>query len=136
MKLFLDSAKTDEIRHALQIWDVDGVTTNPRHVISSGKPFRTVIQEIAEIFDGTDKSINVVGVWAALRAIWPASHIHHKPTASIAIRPRGVPCASGILAVAMGRRDLCAWRSRCSGCFFCWHCVDAVFTGNKKTGAA
>ncbi|MFV2092049.1 MAG: transaldolase family protein [Hyphomicrobiales bacterium] len=59
MKLFLDSAKTDEIRHALEMWDVDGVTTNPRHVMSSGKPFRTVIEEIAEIFRGTDKPISV-----------------------------------------------------------------------------
>jgi len=59
MKLFLDSAKTDEIRHALEMWDVDGVTTNPRHVMSSGKPFRTVIEEIAEIFSGTDKPISV-----------------------------------------------------------------------------
>jgi transaldolase len=59
MKLFLDSAKTDEIRHALEMWDVDGVTTNPRHVMSSGKPFRTVIREIADLFDGMDKPISV-----------------------------------------------------------------------------
>src|SRR5438105_3576839 len=39
MKLFLDSAKTDEIKHALAMWDVDGITTNPRHVRDSGKPF-------------------------------------------------------------------------------------------------
>ena len=59
MKLLLDSAKTDEIRHALEMWDVDGVTTNPRHVMSSGKPFRTVIHEIADLFAGTDKPISV-----------------------------------------------------------------------------
>ena len=59
MKLFLDSAKTDEIKHALEIWDVDGVTTNPKHVQSSGKSFRTVIAEIAELFAGTDKPISV-----------------------------------------------------------------------------
>lgn len=59
MKLFLDSADTDEIAHALQAWDVDGVTTNPKHVRTSGKPFRTVIAEIAELMDGTDKPISV-----------------------------------------------------------------------------
>jgi transaldolase len=59
MKMFLDSAKTDEIRHAIDLWDVDGVTTNPRHVKNSGKPFRTVIGEIAELFAGTDKAISV-----------------------------------------------------------------------------
>lgn len=59
MKMFLDSAKTDEIRHALDLWDVDGLTTNPRHVKDSGKPFRTVIEEIAELFAGTDKPVSV-----------------------------------------------------------------------------
>jgi transaldolase len=59
MKFFLDSAKVDEIKYALDMWDIDGVTTNPRHVNVSGKPFLTVIQEIAEIFAGTDKPISV-----------------------------------------------------------------------------
>ena len=59
MKLFLDSAKTDEIEHALKMWDVDGLTTNPKHVQASGKPFRQVIGEIAELFKGTDKPVSV-----------------------------------------------------------------------------
>ena len=59
MKLFLDSAKTDEIKHALEMWDVDGVTTNPRHVRDSGKPFRKVIAEIAKLFAETEKPISV-----------------------------------------------------------------------------
>jgi transaldolase len=59
MKMFLDSAKTDEIEHALVAWDVDGITTNPKHVMASGKPFRKVIQEIAQLVKGTDKPISV-----------------------------------------------------------------------------
>ncbi len=59
MKFFLDSALVDEIRYALDLWDIDGVTTNPRHVNVSGKPFMTVIKEIAEIFAGTDKPVSV-----------------------------------------------------------------------------
>ncbi|MDJ0498548.1 MAG: transaldolase family protein [Acidimicrobiia bacterium] len=59
MKFFLDSAKTDEIEYALDMWDIDGVTTNPRHVLVSGKPFLKVIAEIGEIFAGTDKPISV-----------------------------------------------------------------------------
>ena len=59
MKFFLDSAMTDQIKHALDMWDIDGVTTNPRHVQVSGKPFMTVIAEIADIFAGTDKPISV-----------------------------------------------------------------------------
>ncbi len=59
MKFFLDSAMTDQIQYALEMWDIDGVTTNPRHVQVSGKPFLQVIAEIADIFAGTDKPISV-----------------------------------------------------------------------------
>ncbi len=59
MKFFLDSAITDEIVYALDTFDIDGVTTNPRHVQVSGKPFMTVIQEIAKLVEGTDKTISV-----------------------------------------------------------------------------
>jgi transaldolase len=59
MKMFLDSAKTDEIKHALEMWDIDGVTTNPKHVMNSGKPFLAVIEEIADLVAGTDKAVSV-----------------------------------------------------------------------------
>jgi transaldolase len=59
MKFFLDSALTDEIAFALDAFDIDGVTTNPRHVQVSGKPFMAVIQEIAKLVDGTDKTVSV-----------------------------------------------------------------------------
>ncbi len=59
MKFFLDSAKVDEIRYAREMWNIDGVTSNPRHVRSSGKPFLQVIQEIAREFQDTDKTISV-----------------------------------------------------------------------------
>lgn len=59
MKLFLDSAKTDEIKHALSMWDIDGLTTNPRHVCDSEKPFRQVIDEIAAIFKDTAKPVSI-----------------------------------------------------------------------------
>ena len=59
MKFFLDSAMVDEIEYALDAFDIDGVTTNPRHVQVSGKPFLTVIREIAKLVDGTDKTVSV-----------------------------------------------------------------------------
>lgn len=59
MKFFLDSAITDEIVYALDTFDIDGVTTNPRHVQVSGKPFMTVIKEIAKLVEGTEKTISV-----------------------------------------------------------------------------
>ena len=59
MKFFLDSAHLHEISYALEMWDIDGVTTNPKHVQVTGKPFLTVIQEIGELFEGTDKAVSV-----------------------------------------------------------------------------
>jgi transaldolase len=59
MQFFLDSAQIDEIQYALDAFDIDGVTTNPRHVQVSGKPFLTVIREIAKLVEGTDKTVSV-----------------------------------------------------------------------------
>ncbi|HEO70829.1 MAG TPA: transaldolase [Candidatus Hydrogenedentes bacterium] len=59
MKLFLDSAKVDEIKHGIEMWDIDGVTTNPKHVQSSGKPLEQAITEIAGLFKSTKKPVSV-----------------------------------------------------------------------------
>lgn len=48
MKYFLDSAKIDEIKYAYNTFGIDGVTTNPKHIMNSGKPFLTVIAELAQ----------------------------------------------------------------------------------------
>lgn len=59
MKFFLDSALIDELEHALAYWDIDGVTTNPRHVQVSGKSFMAAIRDIGALFAGTDKPVSV-----------------------------------------------------------------------------
>ena len=48
MKFFLDSAKIDEIREAYDTFGIDGITTNPNHIMNSGKPFYTVLAELAD----------------------------------------------------------------------------------------
>ncbi len=60
MKYFLDSAKLDEIKEAYSTFGIDGVTTNPKHIMNSGKPFLKAIQDIAdwvreEGLEGKDK---------------------------------------------------------------------------------
>ncbi len=59
MKFFLDSAHVNEIEYALKMWNIDGITTNPRHVQTSGKPFMTVIREIGGLVAGTNKTVSV-----------------------------------------------------------------------------
>src|SRR5512145_1562084 len=59
MQFFLDSALTSEIEYALGSFNIDGITTNPRHVQVSGKPFMLVIREIAKLVEGTEKTVSV-----------------------------------------------------------------------------
>ena len=59
MKFFLDSAIVDEIKYALEYFDIDGITTNPHHIQVSGKPFLTAIEEIATLVEGTSKTVSV-----------------------------------------------------------------------------
>ncbi len=59
MQFFLDSAHVEEIKYALEAFQIDGVTTNPRHIQASGKPFLTVIREIARLVEGTQKTVSV-----------------------------------------------------------------------------
>ncbi|MBN1963683.1 MAG: transaldolase [Anaerolineae bacterium] len=60
MKFFLDSAHVHEIEHALELWHIDGVTTNPRHVQVTGKPFLEVIRAIGALFEPyPEKTISV-----------------------------------------------------------------------------
>jgi transaldolase len=59
MKLYLDSAKIDEIRYALDAWDIDGVTTNPNKIRDGGKPFLPTLRALAKELEGEDRPIFV-----------------------------------------------------------------------------
>jgi transaldolase len=52
MKFFLDTANVGEIKEALSMGMVDGVTTNPSLIAKEGRDFEEVIKEICEIVDG------------------------------------------------------------------------------------
>ena len=52
MKFFIDTADIGEIREALELGVLDGVTTNPSLVAKTGRPFREVLEEILEVVDG------------------------------------------------------------------------------------
>jgi transaldolase len=59
MKYFLDSAKIDEIKYGLENWNINGVTSNPKHIRNVGKPFYTIIKEFAKEFDAIEFPISV-----------------------------------------------------------------------------
>ncbi len=52
MKFFIDTANVDEIRKAVALGIVDGVTTNPSLIAREGRDFIEVVKEITEIVDG------------------------------------------------------------------------------------
>lgn len=52
MKLFIDTADVAEIREAASLGLLDGVTTNPSLVATTGRPMREVLVEICELVSG------------------------------------------------------------------------------------
>ncbi len=52
MKFFIDTANLDEIKEALKLGLLDGVTTNPSLFAKAGKPFETLAKEICEVVPG------------------------------------------------------------------------------------
>ncbi|MDI3280679.1 MAG: fructose-6-phosphate aldolase [Bacillota bacterium] len=52
MKLFLDTANVEEIREAVSLGVISGVTTNPTLVAKEGRKLREVIQEIVSLVEG------------------------------------------------------------------------------------
>lgn len=52
MKLFIDTANTEEIRQANDLGVICGVTTNPSLIAKEGLIFENVIKEITSIVDG------------------------------------------------------------------------------------
>ena len=52
MRLFIDTAKVEEIRKANDMGIICGVTTNPSLIAKEGRDFNEVIKEITQIVDG------------------------------------------------------------------------------------
>lgn len=64
MKFFIDTANIDEIKQAVSMGMVDGVTTNPSLIAKEGRDFHEVITEICGIVKGP-VSAEVVSLDAA-----------------------------------------------------------------------
>lgn len=52
MKFFIDTANLDEIKKAVDMGMVDGVTTNPSLIARENKPFKKIIKDICKVVDG------------------------------------------------------------------------------------
>lgn len=63
MKFFIDTANVDEIKKALALGMVDGVTTNPSLVSKEARPFPDILKEISSLVEGP-VSAEVIGLEA------------------------------------------------------------------------
>ncbi|MDH3454214.1 MAG: fructose-6-phosphate aldolase [Desulfuromonadales bacterium] len=52
MKFFIDTANIEEIKKAVAMGMVDGVTTNPSLIAKEGRDFIEIIKDICELVDG------------------------------------------------------------------------------------
>ena len=52
MKFFIDTANIEEIKKAVALGMVDGVTTNPSLIARENRPFEELLLEICELVDG------------------------------------------------------------------------------------
>jgi transaldolase len=52
MKFFIDTANIEEIKNAVALGMVDGVTTNPSLIAKENRPFEELLEEICQLVDG------------------------------------------------------------------------------------
>jgi transaldolase len=52
MKIFIDTANTKEIKEAVELGVIDGVTTNPSLMAKEGRPAKEVLKEICALVSG------------------------------------------------------------------------------------
>lgn len=73
MKFFVDTAKIDEIKQAVQWGVCDGVTTNPSLVAQTGKTLAQVVEEITSVVDGPISveatALDAAGLWSEAQEI-------------------------------------------------------------------
>jgi len=102
MKLFIDTAMINEIKEAWSWGILDGVTTNPTHVASSGKKFYEVIEEICAIVDGPISaeavSLDAAGIIKEAKDI---SKIHKNIVVKVPVIREGIKAVKQLTAMGI-----------------------------------
>lgn len=91
MKFFIDTANVSEIREAVSLGLVDGVTTNPSLVSKENREFRELVREICTLVDGPVSaeviSLDAEGMIKEAREL---SSIHKNIIIKIPMLPEGL----------------------------------------------
>lgn len=91
MKIFLDTADIEEIRQAVELGVLDGVTTNPTLVAKVGKTMEEAAREICDLVDGP-VSVEVVSTTAGemVEEARRLAQIHPNVVVKIPMIPEGL----------------------------------------------
>lgn len=101
MLFFIDTAMTDEIREAQEMGVIDGVTTNPSLAAKAGRPYESILREIADIVDGP---ISAEAVSLDFKGMMQeAQNYHSINTEKIVIKFPNTP--DGLKAVSRCKED-------------------------------
>lgn len=97
MKFFIDTANIAEIKEAVSLGLIDGVTTNPSLVSRENREFRELIKEICTIVDGPVNaeviSLDAGGMVKEARELSP---IHENIVVKIPMTPEGLKAVKSL----------------------------------------
>ncbi len=95
MEFFLDTGIVDEIKSALNLGLVDGVTTNPTLIAKSGRSQADVIREITELVDGPiSAEVISTETEGMLKEAYELAAIHPNVVIKLPLTPAGISACS------------------------------------------
>lgn len=97
MRIFIDTANTEEIKSANDLGVICGVTTNPSLIAKEGKGFEDVVKEITQIVDGPI-SAEVISLEAGgmIQEALELAKIHKNIVIKIPMTTEGLKAASAL----------------------------------------
>lgn len=102
MKLFLDTANSEEIRKAFSLGVLDGVTTNPSLAAKENRDFNVIVSEILQIFKGTDGYVNLEVVSEECEGMMEEAQKLAKLSKNVVVK---VPCTEDGLKACRALKD-------------------------------
>jgi transaldolase len=91
MKIFIDTGDIGEIKEAVAMGAIDGVTTNPSLLAKAGKPIQTAIAEICEVVDGPiSAEVLAIDLDGILKEGRQLAKIHPNVVVKVPLIPEGL----------------------------------------------
>jgi len=97
MKFFIDTANIAEIKEAVSLGLIDGVTTNPSLVSKENREFRELIKEVCTIVDGpVNAEVISLDAGGMVKEARELSSIHENIVVKIPMTPEGLKAVKSL----------------------------------------